>query len=167
MGSRRLATGCLPGAKSAYDAATVGFENYGKFNFLEVLDAQHLLCRQVPIPQSIGRAHRAAADIDRVLGEPGANAPSQQIRNKREIDTNKLNVSKKHLIAIAVIVATGVVLEQRHSRRHNSQRRRGTATVTAATLKPKAHSDGEHHGKAVETPTITTKAMRTASTTRD
>ncbi len=29
----------LPGAKSAYDAATIGFEN-GKFNFLEVLDAQ-------------------------------------------------------------------------------------------------------------------------------
>ena len=27
-----------------------------------------------------------------------------------KIDTNKLNVSKKHLIAIAVIVATGVVL---------------------------------------------------------
>ena len=29
----------LPGARSAYDAATTGFE-FGKFNFLEVLDAQ-------------------------------------------------------------------------------------------------------------------------------
>mgnify|MGYP000246299786 CR=1 FL=1 len=32
----------LPGARSAYEAATIGFEN-GKFSFLELLDAQRTL----------------------------------------------------------------------------------------------------------------------------
>ncbi|MCA9181904.1 MAG: hypothetical protein KDA51_10645, partial [Planctomycetales bacterium] len=63
-----------------------------------------------------------------------------------KIDTNKLNVSKKHLIAIAVIVATGVVL--------GSAILGVTATKTAeddghgSHVEGKAHSDGEHHGKA-------------------
>jgi len=65
-----------------------------------------------------------------------------------KIDTNKLNVSKKHLIAIAVIVATGVVL--------GSAILGVTATKTAeddghghgSHVEAKAHSDGEHHGKA-------------------
>ena len=65
-----------------------------------------------------------------------------------KIDTNKLNVSKKHLIAIAVIVATGVVL--------GSAILGGKATKTAeddghghgSHVEAKAHSDGEHHGKA-------------------
>ena len=35
----------LPGAKSAYDAARVGFEN-GKFSFLDVLDAQRTYHRR-------------------------------------------------------------------------------------------------------------------------
>ena len=64
-----------------------------------------------------------------------------------KIDTNKLNVSKKHLIAIAVIVATGVVL--------GSAILGGKATKTAeddghghgSHVEAKAHSDGEHHGK--------------------
>ena len=58
----------LPGAKSAYDAATIGFEN-GKFNFLEVLDAQRTyFTAKSQYLKAIGEAHRAAADIDRLLG---------------------------------------------------------------------------------------------------
>ena len=64
----------LPGARSAYDAATVGFEN-GKFNFLEVLDAQRTyFAAKSQYLKALAEAHRAAADIDRVLGESGANA---------------------------------------------------------------------------------------------
>ena len=64
----------LPGAKSAYDAATVGFEN-GKFNFLEVLDAQRTyFAAQSQYLKALAESHRAAADIDRVLGESAASA---------------------------------------------------------------------------------------------
>ena len=49
-----------------------------------------------------------------------------------KIDTNKLNVSKKHLIAIAVIVATGVVL--------------GSAILGGKATKT-AEDDGHGHGK--------------------
>ena len=58
----------LPGAKSAYDAATIGFEN-GKFNFLEVLDAQRTyFTAKSQYLKALGEAHLAAADIDRLLG---------------------------------------------------------------------------------------------------
>lgn len=65
-----------------------------------------------------------------------------------KIDTSKLNVSKKHLIAIAVIVALGAVL--------GSTILGSGATKTAeddnqghgSHVEAKAHSDGEHHGKA-------------------
>ena len=57
-----------PGAKSAYDAATIGFEN-GKFNFLEVLDAQRTyFTAKAQYLKALGEAHRAAADVDRLLG---------------------------------------------------------------------------------------------------
>ncbi|WP_420473661.1 TolC family protein [Noviherbaspirillum sp. ST9] len=60
----------LPGAQSAYEAATKGFE-YGKFGFLDVLDAQRtLLQAQSQYLRTLSEAHRAAADIDRILGEP-------------------------------------------------------------------------------------------------
>ncbi len=58
----------LPGAKSAYEAASIGFA-HGKFNFLEVLDAQrtYFLAKSQYL-QALGEAHRAAADVDRLLG---------------------------------------------------------------------------------------------------
>lgn len=63
----------LPGAQSAYDAATIGFEN-GKFNFLEVLDAQRTyFAAKSQYIKALAEAHRAAADIDRVLGESTSN----------------------------------------------------------------------------------------------
>ncbi|RZI40441.1 TolC family protein [Herbaspirillum sp. HC18] len=60
----------LPGAQSAYDAAAKGFE-YGKFSFLDVLDAQRtLLQAQSQYLRALSEAHRAGAEIDRILGEP-------------------------------------------------------------------------------------------------
>ena len=64
----------LPGAQSAYDAATKGFEA-GKFNFLDVLDAQRtLLQAKSQYLRALADAHRAAAEIDRLVGTPYAPA---------------------------------------------------------------------------------------------
>ena len=58
----------LPGAQSAYEAATTGFE-FGKFGFLDVLDAQRtLLQARSQTLRSLAEAHRAAAEIDGILG---------------------------------------------------------------------------------------------------
>lgn len=60
----------LPGAQSAYDAAAKGFE-FGKFAFLDVLDAQRtLLQARSQYLRALSEAHRAAAEIDRIVGEP-------------------------------------------------------------------------------------------------
>lgn len=60
----------IPGAQSAFDAATKGFE-FGKFGFLDVLDAQRtLLQAKSQYLRALSEAHRAAADFDRILGEP-------------------------------------------------------------------------------------------------
>lgn len=70
----------LPGAKSAYDAATVGF-GYGKFNFLEVLDAQRTyFAAKSQYLKALADAHRAAADMDRVIGasEPMTTPPANK-----------------------------------------------------------------------------------------
>lgn len=60
----------LPGAQSAYEAATKGYE-FGKFGFVDVLDAQRtLLQAKSQYLRALSEAHRAAADIDRILGGP-------------------------------------------------------------------------------------------------
>lgn len=65
---RSLEAEVLPGAKSAYDAAGIGFEN-GKFSFLEVLDAQRTyFAARSQYLLALAQAHRAAAEIDRLLG---------------------------------------------------------------------------------------------------
>ncbi|WP_018906340.1 TolC family protein [Variovorax paradoxus] len=58
----------LPGAEAAYKAAARGFE-LGKFSFLEALDAQRTLF-QVRNQHllAVAEAHRAAAELDRLLG---------------------------------------------------------------------------------------------------
>ena len=59
----------LPGAQSAYDAATKGFL-MGKFSFLEALDAQRTLFQaKSQYLRALAEAHRSAAEIERVLGE--------------------------------------------------------------------------------------------------
>ena len=58
----------LPGAQSAFDAATKGFE-LGKFSYLEALDAQRtLLQARAQYLRSLAEAHRSITDLDRLLG---------------------------------------------------------------------------------------------------
>jgi cobalt-zinc-cadmium efflux system outer membrane protein len=58
----------LPGALSAYEAGTKGFEA-GKFSFLDVLDAQRTLFQaKTQYVRALGESHRAAADIERIIG---------------------------------------------------------------------------------------------------
>lgn len=60
----------LPGARSAYEAASRGFE-LGKFGFLDVLDAQRTwLLARAQYLNALSQAHRAAADLERRLGAP-------------------------------------------------------------------------------------------------
>lgn len=61
----------LPGAASAYEAATIGFEN-GKFSFLEVLDAQRtLFAAKQQYLTALANFHRALTELEGLLGEPG------------------------------------------------------------------------------------------------
>jgi cobalt-zinc-cadmium efflux system outer membrane protein len=66
-----LADEQLPGARSTYDAARKGYE-YGKFNILDVFDAQRVLLQaQAQHLRVLADGHSAAADIERILGAPG------------------------------------------------------------------------------------------------
>jgi len=59
----------LPGAQRAYDVAIKGFE-LGKFNFLDVLDAQRTLFQaRSQNLRAIAEAHRAGAEIDLLLAD--------------------------------------------------------------------------------------------------
>jgi outer membrane protein, heavy metal efflux system len=61
----------LPGAETAYKAATKGFE-LGKFSFLEALDAQRTLFQvRAQYLLALADAHRASGEIDRLLGNEG------------------------------------------------------------------------------------------------
>jgi len=63
-----LAQRVLPAAHSAYQSATLGFE-HGKFGFIEVLDAQRTyFSAKSQYLKTLLEAHRATADMDRVLG---------------------------------------------------------------------------------------------------
>ncbi len=67
--ARAIREQVMPGAQSAYDAAAQGFE-LGKFNFLDVLDAQRTLFQaKAQYLRARGEANRAAADLDRLLGD--------------------------------------------------------------------------------------------------
>ena len=64
-----LNTEILPSAQSAFDAANKGFVA-GKFNFLDVLDAQRTLFQaKNQYIQSLLDAHQAIAEIERILGD--------------------------------------------------------------------------------------------------
>lgn len=65
----------LPGARSAYEAASKGFE-LGKFSFLEVLDAQRTFFQaRAQYLRSLSEAHRTAAELERVLGSANSISP--------------------------------------------------------------------------------------------
>jgi cobalt-zinc-cadmium efflux system outer membrane protein len=58
----------LPGAQSAYEAGTKGFE-LGKFSFLDVLDAQRTLFQaRTQYLRALAESYRAATDIERIIG---------------------------------------------------------------------------------------------------
>lgn len=64
-----LRTEVLPGARSTYEAATIGFEN-GKFSFLEVLDAQRtLITAKSQYLIALANFHRAQAELESLIGE--------------------------------------------------------------------------------------------------
>lgn len=64
-----LRTEILPSAQSAFDAANKGF-SAGKFNFLDVLDAQRTLFQaKFQYIQALLDAHQAVAEIERILGD--------------------------------------------------------------------------------------------------
>jgi len=61
-------TEILPAAQLAFNAAAQGFE-LGKFEYLDVLDAQRtLLQARTQYLRSLGESHRAVADVARLLG---------------------------------------------------------------------------------------------------
>ena len=64
----------LPGAQSAFDAATKGYE-LGKFSYLDALDAQRtLLQARAQYLQALADAHRSATDLNRLIGTPATAA---------------------------------------------------------------------------------------------
>ncbi|NUO87407.1 MAG: TolC family protein, partial [Cupriavidus sp.] len=66
--AQTLQASVLPAAEQAYAAAARGFEA-GKFNFLEVLDAQRTLFQaRIRYLDVLARTYDAAASIDRILG---------------------------------------------------------------------------------------------------
>jgi cobalt-zinc-cadmium efflux system outer membrane protein len=65
----------LPGAQSAFDAASKGAE-LGKFSFLDVLDAQRSLFQaKNQYIRALAEFYRASADIERLTGAPISAAP--------------------------------------------------------------------------------------------
>ncbi len=73
VGARRqeaelLRTEVVPGARSAFEAASVGFEN-GKFSFLEVLDAQRtLIAATSQYLNALAGVHRANSELESLIG---------------------------------------------------------------------------------------------------
>lgn len=79
----------LLGAQSAYEAARKGFD-FGKFSFLEVLDAQRTLFQaKTQYIQTLALAHQAEADIQSILGlsngDGSVNDPVKNEVNKKEL----------------------------------------------------------------------------------
>ena len=69
----------LPGAQNAFEAANKGF-NAGKFNFLDVLDAQRTLFQaKSQYIKVLLDAHQAVAEIERILGDVVTH-PAQQVQ---------------------------------------------------------------------------------------
>ena len=71
----------IPTAQSAYDVAVRGF-TLGKFNFLDVLDAQRTLFdSQRQLLEQLMASHKARAEIDRLLGTSSMATPSASTAN--------------------------------------------------------------------------------------
>jgi cobalt-zinc-cadmium efflux system membrane fusion protein len=64
-----------------------------------------------------------------------------------KIDTKKLNISKKQLVAIAAIAVTGVVLGTAILSNKETKTAEDDGHGHGSHVEAKTHSDGEHHGK--------------------
>jgi len=83
MQARTLAHELLPAAQGAHDATIQGFA-FGKFDFLDVLDAQRtLLAARARHLRALLDAHLARAEIERLLGVPLSDSP---LTAPRDID---------------------------------------------------------------------------------
>ncbi|MBI4470280.1 MAG: TolC family protein [Acidobacteria bacterium] len=72
-----LASSVLPGTRSAFEGVTEGYR-FGKFGFLEVLDAQRtLVSANTQYLRALSNYHQAAAEVERLIGVPLAGATSQ------------------------------------------------------------------------------------------
>lgn len=70
----------VPGAQSAYEAATIGFEN-GKFSFLEVLDAQRTyFSAKSQYLTALAAFHRAQTELESLLGQASADPVTSSSR---------------------------------------------------------------------------------------
>jgi cobalt-zinc-cadmium efflux system membrane fusion protein len=67
-----------------------------------------------------------------------------------KINTNKLNISKKQLVAIAAIAVTGVLLGTAILGNKATKTAEDDGHGHGSHVEAKAHSDGEHHGKTNE-----------------
>lgn len=71
----------LPGAQSALDATTKGFER-GKFDFLDVLDAQRTLFgARGQYIKALGEVQKAVAELEAILGPQGTSLLSAALPN--------------------------------------------------------------------------------------
>lgn len=70
-----LARTLLPGAQSAFDAATRGYQ-LGKFGFLDVLDAQRTLAQvRIQNLRALADYRRGMSEIERLIGGPLEHSP--------------------------------------------------------------------------------------------
>ena len=68
--AEQLQAEVLPGAQTAYKAAQAGYRQ-GKFDFLEVLDAQRtLFTSRTRYVQALAELNRAIAQVERLIGTP-------------------------------------------------------------------------------------------------
>lgn len=71
-----LAANVLPGTRSAFEGVTEGYR-FGKFGFLEVLDAQRTLVSVGgQYLRALSNYHQAAAEVERLIGAPLTGAAS-------------------------------------------------------------------------------------------
>jgi cobalt-zinc-cadmium efflux system outer membrane protein len=74
----------LPGAQSAYEATTKGFE-LGKFSFLEVLDAQRTFFQaKSQYLRALAETQRSTAEIDRVVGTPFSGTRTNSMQQEQQ-----------------------------------------------------------------------------------
>jgi len=72
-----LASNVLPGARSAFESIEEGYR-LGRFGFLDVLDAQRTLVgAEGQYLRALSDWHKAAAQVERLIGVPLADAASQ------------------------------------------------------------------------------------------